>query len=661
MRSIWIRALRRFTWANGSGTSETATASPSEATDSSNWRARRTPETISKCRQLIFRYEGEWHNNKKHGYGVTTFRDGTKEEGKYKYNVLITSQKKKHLFLIRSAKFRERIEAGVSSSQRASKYALQKADIAVSRTATARGKAEMADSVADHARVDSEIAVATAREFAPDFKPNVLDRLDRISFRERFRAPSAEPAPSHHRPPLEHSATVGASPSHTTIQASVESTPQKQSSFQQGPIRRTSMLQKQASVDYPAGSPPNMSDSGMVGGTQSQMAQVMSPSNQSSGYNSGPMMNSGPPQQRMYDQQYQPQSQMSQQQQQHQMPQYQHSYNDPSMPNQNFSNYMNQTPTQGQGQYMDQYGNSLPPNQHSFNNTQSNFYGQTQMPNPQMYSPGSSAYSPSPYTNQSSQSYPNYNLASNTNQMSQGYNQQPNQMQSQQQKMYDDQLRQQQSPMQDQQQQQQNQEGAGSSNLRRNSRQVNENCRPPQLGTFAQTSIDHFDHYKRPPSRDSSVDRYARAASRLSGSRQPSIDRTGGNTNAQPVETPLDRGVRAGSAFRSIGATAPAPTTSAGNGSVMTGMGALQRSNTPSMATQPVYSSPNQPFEDVLLRQRTLGQDIIPSPREPKRTESLYLPPKPAPAANVGAAAKGKLKVSKVFQVGHTSFGFRGE
>lgn len=79
------------------------------------------------------RYEGEWFANKKYGYGVTTFRDGTKEEGKYKNNVLITSQKKKHLFLIRSAKFRERIDAAVNAAQRASKIALQKADIAISR------------------------------------------------------------------------------------------------------------------------------------------------------------------------------------------------------------------------------------------------------------------------------------------------------------------------------------------------------------------------------------------------------------------------------------------------------------------------------------------------------------------------------------------------
>lgn len=123
------------------------------------------------------RYEGEWFNNRKYGYGVTTFRDGSKEEGKYKNNVLITSQKKKHLFLIRSAKFRERIEAAVSAAQRASKIALQKADIAISRTATARGKAELADIAAEHAREDSELAQQTARQFAPDFRQPGLERL----------------------------------------------------------------------------------------------------------------------------------------------------------------------------------------------------------------------------------------------------------------------------------------------------------------------------------------------------------------------------------------------------------------------------------------------------------------------------------------------------
>ncbi|UYV83178.1 JPH3 [Cordylochernes scorpioides] len=115
------------------------------------------------------RYEGEWHNNKKYGYGVTYFKDGTREQGKYKNNVLITSGRRKHLFLLRSAKFRERISAATSAAVRSSQIALEKADIAISRTATARGKAESADIAVLHAREDAEIARMMARQYAPDF------------------------------------------------------------------------------------------------------------------------------------------------------------------------------------------------------------------------------------------------------------------------------------------------------------------------------------------------------------------------------------------------------------------------------------------------------------------------------------------------------------
>lgn len=103
----------------------------------------------------------------------------------------------------------------------------------------------------------------------------------------------------------------------------------------------------------------------------------------------------------------------------------------------------------------------------------------------------------------------------------------------------------------------------------------------------------------------------------------------------------------------------PSSNPTAGNGSVMTGVKASPRASVqmPSTTTQPVYSTPNQPFEDVLLRQRTLGQDIIPSPREPKRTESLYTPQKPMPSGGGGSAAassgggffkSSKLKVCSV-------------
>merc|ERR1712018_919820 len=72
---------------------------------------------------------------------------------------------KRHMFLIRSAKFRERIDSALNSAQRASKIALQKADIAISRTATARGKAEQSDIASMHARVDAQIAKECSIEY----------------------------------------------------------------------------------------------------------------------------------------------------------------------------------------------------------------------------------------------------------------------------------------------------------------------------------------------------------------------------------------------------------------------------------------------------------------------------------------------------------------
>lgn len=511
----------------------------------------------------IVRYEGEWHNNKKHGYGVTTFRDGTKEEGKYKCNVLITSQKKKHLFLIRSAKFRERIEAAVSSSQRASKYALQKADIAISRTSTARGKGDMADSVADHAKIDSEVAVATAREFAPDFKPSVLSAFERIRARDRFR------------PPTDINPTVKAtsgmnSPSHQieNRQYGDVSSPQKP------PIRRTSMLQKQASMDYTTMT--NMNS------TQSINISPYSTTNQQS-----------------------------------KSPPYQYTQQQP--PGTNYSNTQNN------------FGSSNPPPNQMPNQITSTTYNTNYSTNTQQSQSKQQDYGEysgqQPHTSDFSSYQPATQQQQFTNNQT-NYNNLPSMDLGQQQDIF-----------------QRTQLQNAQLEMRRNSRLENNR---PMLGNISQSSIDHFDHYKRVPSRDSSIDRYARAASRLGGgSRQPSIDRSIGVSNTG-TDTP-DRGVRAGSAFRT---TTPVTT---GNGAVLTGTGA-SGSTSPvyQMASvQAVYSSPNQPFEDVLLRQRTLGQDIIPSPREPKRTESLYLPPKPNPVAvgGVTGGGKSKLKVSQLIML----------
>lgn len=124
---------------------------------------------------------------------------------------------------------------------------------------------------------------------------------------------------------------------------------------------------------------------------------------------------------------------------------------------------------------------------------------------------------------------------------------------------------------------------------------------------------DHFDHYKRPPSRDSSVDRYSRAAGRLANSRQPSVDKS----VPSPEASIGDRTPRGPSVGRS-------GTPVAGNGAAV-GAGAMQQQPY-IVPNSPVGQQP--PFEDVILRKRGLGQDIVPSPLgQPKRTESLYISP----------------------------------
>lgn len=77
-------------------------------------------------------YEGEWLSNKRHGYGCTTFPDGTKEEGKYKQNILV-SGKRKNLIPLRASKIREKVDRAVEGAQKAADIARQKAEIALSR------------------------------------------------------------------------------------------------------------------------------------------------------------------------------------------------------------------------------------------------------------------------------------------------------------------------------------------------------------------------------------------------------------------------------------------------------------------------------------------------------------------------------------------------
>ncbi|KAI1233350.1 hypothetical protein IHE44_0004522, partial [Lamprotornis superbus] len=114
------------------------------------------------------KYEGEWLDNLRHGYGCTTLPDGKKEEGKYRHNVLVKGMKKRVLPL-KSAKIRQKVDRSVEGAQRAAAIARQKSEIAASRTAHAKAKAEGSEQAAQAANNESGIARMMARELSPDF------------------------------------------------------------------------------------------------------------------------------------------------------------------------------------------------------------------------------------------------------------------------------------------------------------------------------------------------------------------------------------------------------------------------------------------------------------------------------------------------------------
>ncbi|CAI2312865.1 unnamed protein product [Caenorhabditis sp. 36 PRJEB53466] len=123
------------------------------------------------------KYQGEWANNAKCGFGVTTFKDGTKEEGRYKNNILIASSRRKGVIFMRASKFRDKIEQAIEAAKRAASIAHQKADIAASRTSTAKERSESAAFLARQACEDSELARIHAKQFDPSFKQPGTRRL----------------------------------------------------------------------------------------------------------------------------------------------------------------------------------------------------------------------------------------------------------------------------------------------------------------------------------------------------------------------------------------------------------------------------------------------------------------------------------------------------
>ena len=145
------------------------------------WRADKRSGFGIAERSDGLKYEGEWFNNKKNGYGVTTFRDGSKEEGKYKNNVLISDKRKpSKLFLLRTSKFRDKIDAALNNAMKGATNAQQKAEIAMARANNARSKAHSAEIYAKQARQDSIDARISARAAAPDFRQPGLNSSMKI-------------------------------------------------------------------------------------------------------------------------------------------------------------------------------------------------------------------------------------------------------------------------------------------------------------------------------------------------------------------------------------------------------------------------------------------------------------------------------------------------
>jgi junctophilin len=150
--------------------------------------------------------------------------------------------------------------------------------------------------------------------------------------------------------------------------------------------------------------------------------------------------------------------------------------------------------------------------------------------------------------------------------------------------------------------------------------------------SFQQAMSDHFDHYKRAPSRDSSVDRYTRATrmSRQPSAETPSIAAAAGlaaaagagSATPQRGRTPFGREGSVDPSKRVLMSQASTEKVPPSNGSVIGG---------------DQFGVQQPPFEDIIMKKKSLGQDIIPSLGNPKRTESLFVKKEPVPkAAKVG-------------------------
>lgn len=490
------------------------------------------------------------------------------------------------------------------------------------RTATARGKAEQADEAADQAKEDCDIAQATAKQFAPDFKH---PGFDRIGLREKYRQKVYDAQ-------QKVAATVSQESEKILDGKSIPNhIPPMHSQIPQNNRAPNAVPSRRPSTQYPKAVDPRLPNSSNYSADNRNLGPAQDPyysSNQDNWKSANTTPQISPDSQKSYlpnDQTnlYGPVSQGSQQQQQQQQPS-SYRFNQPSM-DQSGQQYVNQDrrlsstnrPQPNQRNQQNEWNPpQAPPRRQSILGQPSydaqgnayidsgpSAYGRNELRTGTVHSEGPLDRQAMPTSQQP------YRPTTD----SQGYRQ-PHDQQAYgqpQDHMY------RQMPNDNQAYRQQGSADQGYRPSAPSEQDTVNGARAPGQ----RPSIDYFDHYKRPPSRDSSVDRYGRR------SRQPS------------VEAAPSGGSRAGSvapqpAMPSRPASRAA--TPAGNGHLASGRGSISSR----------AGSREQPFEDSLLRKRTLGQEISPSPYQPKRTESLYVapvpdPPPPAPMRGGGGGGGG--------------------
>lgn len=155
------------------------------------------------------KYLGEWASNAKNGYGVTYLKDGTREEGKYKNNVLVASTRRRNALFVRSTRIRERVEASVEAAQRAASIAKQKADIAASRTMTAKERADQAIHSAKQAHIDGELAHRQASRYDPSYAASEVSRRQLTMQGASFNTEGSDPMSMSRHLSQAHSSNQG--------------------------------------------------------------------------------------------------------------------------------------------------------------------------------------------------------------------------------------------------------------------------------------------------------------------------------------------------------------------------------------------------------------------------------------------------------------------